>query len=99
MIRRPPRSTLMPYTTLFRSYGAITKQFNTLESRATDTGYSLISLGKKNSAQEVNNFQAKVVEPARAKTPADFYTQTAPPDRKSTRLKSSHSQFPFAVFS
>src|SRR3712207_9100665 len=33
MIRRPPRSTLFPYTTLFRSLGLVTSKTGTLESK------------------------------------------------------------------
>src|SRR3712207_7772112 len=35
MIRRPPRSTLFPYTTLFRSYGAITWGFTRENGKVT----------------------------------------------------------------
>src|SRR2546430_5109876 len=61
MIRRPPRSTLFPYTTLFRS------QINQLEKKGVLT---------EKSPDVVLNC----------------------PDRKSTRLNSSHSQISYAVF-
>src|SRR2546430_16693168 len=76
MIRRPPRSTLFPYTTLFRS----NVQGPTACSRR------LVLVG--------------VVWGM----PASLYTEEATseprldPDRKSTRLNSSHSQISYAVF-
>src|SRR6516164_322530 len=61
MIRRPPRSTLFPYTTLFRSER---------RSRALD----------------------------RARRRGFLPRGVRPPDRKSTRLNSSHSSISYAVF-
>src|SRR2546430_13341016 len=86
MIRRPPRSTLFPYTTLFRS-----KYLHTMV-RVTDIDASLRfyrdALGLK--------------ELSRKDYPAGRYTLVflAAPgeDRKSTRLNSSHSQISYAVF-
>src|SRR5256885_7792072 len=68
MIRRPPRSTLFPYTTLFRSHVA----------REPRVAPRLLRLG--------------VVELA------TLLTACAPPDRKSTRLNSSHLVISYAVF-
>src|SRR2546430_13746348 len=67
MIRRPPRSTLFPYTTLFRSVLVAAPQFG-------DAGDSR------------DGFLAVDWHPERH------------PDRKSTRLNSSHSQISYAVF-
>src|SRR2546430_11248666 len=71
MIRRPPKSTLFPYTTLFRSVVI-----------PTDTA----------SPEQ----RAKYEEYARKRTPRTATPQG--PDRKSTRLNSSHSQISYAVF-
>src|SRR2546427_6801940 len=68
MIRRPPRSTLFPYTTLFRSV----KAPKVSTSAASDTAGC-----------------------AQVSTPKAMATR---PDRKSTRLNSSHSQISYAVF-
>src|SRR2546430_10826301 len=73
MIRRPPRSTLFPYTTLFRSCWPI----GAMTAAALASG-------------EV--FKAVVL----SMVPGDQFQQ--PPDRKSTRLNSSHSQISYAVF-
>src|SRR2546430_9909196 len=80
MIRRPPRSTLFPYTTLFRS------------DRLRDLGIGLcerrlekrIGIGG-NGGGIPGGHQASL-------------RQSAIRDRKSTRLNSSHSQIPYAVF-
>src|SRR2546430_3804132 len=61
MIRRPPRSTLFPYTTLFRSLGA------------------------RHALGEFSDWSRGPFAPPS-------------PDRKSTRLNSSHSQISYAVF-
>src|SRR5688572_31500649 len=72
MIRRPPRSTLFPYTTLFRS-------------------------GRPQAAQLPHHPGARLVD----RGPRQQEGHAAGPhrpDRKSTRLNSSHSQISYAVF-
>src|SRR2546427_6239556 len=69
MIRRPPRSTLFPYTTLFRSPG---------KRRSGVLPHGRPGLGCCRGA----------APPGRGSRP----------DRKSTRLNSSHSQISYAVF-
>src|SRR2546428_10048195 len=69
MIRRPPRSTLFPYTTLFRS-GVTTWWCGSLAPR------EIMLLILLERAYQEHNF----------------------PDRKSTRLNSSHDQISYAVF-
>src|SRR2546430_6135560 len=84
MIRRPPRSTLFPYTTLFRSEGA--EPGDVLEVRiqsidlAIDYGY--------------NGCKGVLPENCEPNAPV----RIIPLDRKSTRLNSSHSQISYAVF-
>src|SRR2546430_4033526 len=91
MIRRPPRSTLFPYTTLFRSgrHG---------QPESEDRG------GQAARGQGHGPFQPSRALPddlgqrwrklrARLREPSLPYT-----DRKSTRLNSSHSQISYAVF-
>src|SRR2546427_7315006 len=84
MIRRPPRSTLFPYTTLFRSICC---------ERAAALGRPRIAFGQ---AGERSGLQAqpRPVEAFSLSLRADF----GGPDRKSTRLNSSHSQISYAVF-
>src|SRR2546427_4458917 len=72
MIRRPPRSTLFPYTTLFRSEQD--KSF--METPAVAS-----------AAHSLMDDQT-----------ASLIGQSVGPDRKSTRLNSSHSQISYAVF-
>src|SRR2546430_8434570 len=82
MIRRPPRSTLFPYTTLFRSVPGTT--------HASVRGG--VDFGSWQLAAFVNNLTN-----AHPLTDYN-YTICPPTDRKSTRLNSSHSQISYAVF-
>src|SRR2546427_6373302 len=74
MIRRPPRSTLFPYTTLFRSVDVAVQELDRILERDDVLVLRLID----------------VVHHGRH--------GRALPDRKSTRLNSSHSQISYAVF-
>src|SRR2546430_12558721 len=82
MIRRPPRSTLFPYTTLFRSR----ERGPHIRSRITH--------GLRNYA---DHGIASAVQTNRFSNDPRIRTE-AVPDRKSTRLNSSHSQISYAVF-
>src|SRR5690348_17471335 len=88
MIRRPPRSTLFPYTTLFRSATIL------FDGRDADrlTGGSLTSDGLLNAGADtklpVGDFLLHL----------EFRTPYMPKDRKSTRLNSSHPSISYAVF-
>src|SRR2546430_8861530 len=82
MIRRPPRSTLFPYTTLFRSL------YKTWDTNGLSTSYTYDQAVQGNSTKSCgNSFPTKVITPT-----------TPNADRKSTRLNSSHSQISYAVF-
>src|SRR2546430_7365095 len=83
MIRRPPRSTLFPYTTLFRSRGARERG-----ARGNCAARELRRLRRRPPAVERDG--ARV---ARRAHPGAVFL-----DRKSTRLNSSHSQISYAVF-
>src|SRR2546427_7100003 len=88
MIRRPPRSTLFPYTTLFRSvqhkYDEALEQMKKTVDLQPSFTVSALRLGEllavkgdlKNAAIQLHLYL----------------------DRKSTRLNSSHSQISYAVF-
>src|SRR3712207_7098438 len=80
MIRRPPRSTLFPYTTLFRSKTGV-------DSLAIAIGTSHGAFKFKGEA----NLRFDILEEIQNKLP-NF------PDRKSTRLNSSHANISYAVF-
>src|SRR2546430_13572479 len=89
MIRRPPRSTLFPYTTLFRSPQVTALAGGGADPRAV--------FGAAREGDEAA--RAVVAEVARriALHVAPF-AAVADVDRKSTRLNSSHSQISYAVF-
>src|SRR2546430_6997847 len=90
MIRRPPRSTLFPYTTLFRSHAASAfGRVPTLE-RAWYFKKPLIIGVHGYVGPHANHMLG----------PADFVIAAKETrlDRKSTRLNSSHSQISYAVF-
>src|SRR3712207_8320782 len=92
MIRRPPRSTLFPYTTLFRSRA--TKFFHsgshpTLRLR-TREGYELTGTH--------NHPVLCLVDLAGVPTLLWKLLEEIRPDRKSTRLNSSHANISYAVF-
>src|SRR2546430_13071087 len=90
MIRRPPRSTLFPYTTLFRSQMADQQ----LPLVAADADR------RKARQLRIRDLRSHVQLAQRVvKTAAQHYRQGgAKVDRKSTRLNSSHSQISYAVF-
>src|SRR2546430_4163930 len=85
MIRRPPRSTLFPYTTLFRS---LIDHLDALEH------YAGAYLHGRSTQQHEFDRIMRVFNSADA-ADRNSFRQT---DRKSTRLNSSHSQISYAVF-
>src|SRR2546427_8663103 len=82
MIRRPPRSTLFPYTTLFRS--------------GADRHPHLRAGGPRAALEEVHEDHLACAGGAVGETIFMNFFQRR--DRKSTRLNSSHSQISYAVF-
>src|SRR5258708_29907109 len=76
MIRRPPRSTLFPYTTLFRSSDQPGSNRQPQPGPSIFSSYGAVCLGKS-----FKNQFLKLL-----------------PDRKSTRLNSSHQIISYAVF-
>src|SRR3712207_6877059 len=88
MIRRPPRSTLFPYTTLFRS--GVADDIITELSR--DRGLLVIA---RNSSFAYRNRLVDVRQIARE---LDVQYILEGRDRKSTRLNSSHANISYAVF-
>src|SRR3712207_8843107 len=90
MIRRPPRSTLFPYTTLFRSAFAI---FGIEDVFQPQSGNAVVSVGERRvTTQEFATlFEQNIKQPA-----AQQFGR--PVDRKSTRLNSSHANISYAVF-
>src|SRR2546426_4790062 len=99
MIRRPPRSTLFPYTTLFRSLpttnGAARPRAGGQEQRKTKNpsvmeGHGLARLGR---GLLVGGKVERAGAQPRANSP-----RPSRADRKSTRLNSSHLVISYAVF-
>src|SRR5688572_31319313 len=93
MIRRPPRSTLFPYTTLFRSDRGVGHS----RERPPPTGVG----GADDSGVEVGEQHRGAVggdDSEQDSRPVGGHGVGARPDRKSTRLNSSHSQISYAVF-
>src|SRR3712207_7355267 len=88
MIRRPPRSTLFPYTTLFRSEATLAERDAEIiglrdeaETAIGDRENQIDELRK-----EMEQIRAKLEEVEKER------------DRKSTRLNSSHANISYAVF-
>src|SRR3712207_8630395 len=83
MIRRPPRSTLFPYTTLFRSVRRVRGRGRVQDCvRAAEGG------GRTSGREARRRERLGAPEPVR----------TQREDRKSTRLNSSHANISYAVF-
>src|SRR3712207_6886025 len=95
MIRRPPRSTLFPYTTLFRSL----RMLRNLQ-RAYDEGdYETLALFAPEGARDLYAALAASRRGDRDAARAALESLRARPgDRKSTRLNSSHANISYAVF-
>src|SRR5947209_16093520 len=90
MILLPPRSTLFPYTTLFRSGVEDVKLLLRVMQRL-DRGRMICTLTGVKAGDEIALGREHVVVPFAT-------THTIPSDRKSTRLNSSHANISYAVF-
>src|SRR2546430_9774474 len=93
MIRRPPRSTLFPYTTLFRSrFHAFVVEASSLDLGTVARLAPAVRLhGTLSTAGTLNG-------PLRDAQFVGTLEHRDGEDRKSTRLNSSHSQISYAVF-
>src|SRR5690554_7297822 len=91
-IRRPPRSTLFPYTTLFRSGRIAMPNIQLVRGLEGGLMTELANLGE-NDVVVAFGFEPYCAETLRALT-----TARAGGDRKSTRLNSSHVRISYAVF-
>src|SRR3712207_8684536 len=90
MIRRPPRSTLFPYTTLFRSVER--EQGLAAPDHLPFDHVDLLDLPVHPRADGHHGFGRHDA------VGQDLDRQGADPDRKSTRLNSSHANISYAVF-
>src|SRR3712207_7700653 len=91
MIRRPPRSTLFPYTTLFRS------DPGHADRAAAGLRHPAVHPGRPALREHVRRPHAARGVLARCRLPAQR-RQLLGGDRKSTRLNSSHANISYAVF-
>src|SRR2546421_3716525 len=85
MIRRPPRSTLFPYTTLFRS--KLGERM--VSSRAYVAGFNFKGTDQQKKVAKLSGGERNRLHLAKLLREGD---------RKSTRLNSSHDQISYAVF-
>src|SRR5438105_12201087 len=82
MIRRPPRSTLFPYTTLFRSV-----RLDSIDGQHAQSG-----------GANSYFFKAVLIGKITQRSDDQFFSGGQQSDRKSTRLNSSHEWISYAVF-
>src|SRR5437588_9476061 len=83
MLRRPPRSTLFPYTTLFRSWAvAFSADGASVASAGADESVMIWDVASGRETARLRGHEGKVLGV----------------DRKSTRLNSSHTVISYAVF-
>src|SRR3712207_8823496 len=94
MIRRPPRSTLFPYTTLFRSVvGVVVAIAGAPKVRAVLPFLPAGEAVQGEPAEGHDHLQARLRHELGGRVAADDLR-----DRKSTRLNSSHANISYAVF-
>src|SRR5690242_21321153 len=101
MMRRPPRSTLFPYTTLFRSIvdGRVVGSISTEDHQRR--GAAVLDIGAQRLPRRIlarEELQRVVQDLKRHSERPAIRAQALTPDRKSTRLNSSHMSISYAVF-
>src|SRR5258708_24561077 len=92
MIRRPPRSTLFPYTTLFRSQSMNVNPDQADTSKGTSVPVQRIIVA------DVQGWRKRSLVTLFDVSPDKFNEVLEVADRKSTRLNSSHQIISYAVF-
>src|SRR5256884_1398504 len=110
MIRRPPRSTLFPYTTLFRSNlpayadGTEAQHHMPPGGRPAEAEHRAEAREEQHLIQMVTQFQARgtgenlIIGHVTLRVHRHVHQQPVRQDRKSTRLNSSHGYISYAVF-
>src|SRR3712207_7743621 len=92
MIRRPPRSTLFPYTTLFRSARELAQVRGRIDADLSGD----LRLADLAAAVALSPYHfSRLFTATTGRTPHQFVLHR---DRKSTRLNSSHANISYAVF-
>src|SRR5687768_17815166 len=98
MLRPPPRSTLFPYTTLFRSkhctdcHGSYARDGSPIEYEESVIALADIGTDPARANAATDSFERVANDPALTRGYTKFR------DRKSTRLNSSHGYISYAVF-
>src|SRR3712207_8243169 len=90
MMRRPPRSTLFPYTTLFRSVEVGVRLADALREQLPTADYGVANISATAIEEAAPNLDV-----GRLVTAGYLASER---DRKSTRLNSSHANISYAVF-
>src|SRR3989449_4456000 len=93
MIRRPPRSTLFPYTTLFRSVVVTHAEFDVV-NMSVEQMKKAAAMGAKLEVDAMGPLMGPQAHLAWMR----HWRQVTYKDRKSTRLNSSHGYISYAVF-
>src|SRR3712207_7366288 len=91
MIRRPPRSTLFPYTTLFRSHIPYSRALNDSPKSSVQLYSPVFQLFSPWVYPGIQKLSTEI-------STSSFREYPTPSDRKSTRLNSSHANISYAVF-
>src|SRR3712207_7964554 len=95
MIRRPPRSTLFPYTTLFRSLLSFVRSImETIQFRRTPA----VIQHNYDIFERFVQLLGAPAQDTKAEKGTDYIWTNVDGDRKSTRLNSSHANISYAVF-
>src|SRR5258708_27708167 len=95
MIRRPPRSTLFPYTTLFRSLPSVAVDYR---ADTKSPMPSLTRVGVDANDQQPMSLREAIPMALQNNKDIEIARDNDKIDRKSTRLNSSHQILSYAVF-
>src|SRR3712207_7058316 len=98
MIRRPPRSTLFPYTTLFRSRVERRDRGDHADRLAQRVDEEVGPVGGQGLAADLVGQPGEEVQVVRQPADLPLHLADELADRKSTRLNSSHANISYAVF-
>src|SRR3712207_7954702 len=101
MIRRPPRSTLFPYTTLFRSHLPVGEREEVADDLVVlPVGVALVAreLADVLAVDEQRAVDERGEDPQEERGVVGGVRRARGEDRKSTRLNSSHANISYAVF-
>src|SRR5437588_6883668 len=98
MLRRPPRSTLFPYTTLFRSGVNIVLTIGDVGQTVEVTAVAPLLQSESTQVGAAINTKTLTDVPLGGQRNFAYLARLSPGDRKSTRLNSSHTVISYAVF-